>query len=176
MAAVGVLSAFHPAFAQCGLAVVPAAETRWYRSDGWAIPGLEDAKFRPIHQVVDGKQIDWPWPDDVSVSAFMPDDNHRQLTIPGAVFDESGSSKKLLEQTAYLYWIFRWEIHGKPYAYSYDLGSAHTGCAFTFDLVDDRGDGKFRLMVSPGHIVMDHPPGVGPAPPPLPGWATKPSS
>jgi hypothetical protein len=176
MAAVGVFSSFLPAFAQCGLAVVPAAETKWYRSEGWAIPGLEGAKFRPLHQVVDGKQIVWHWADDVTVSAFLPDDNHRHLTIPGAVFDDSGSSKKLLEQSAYLYWIFRWEFQGRPYAYSYDLGSEHTGCGFSFDLIDDRGDGKFRLMAAPGHSVMDHEPGADPEPPPLPVWAAKPAS
>jgi hypothetical protein len=176
MVAIGAVFAFLPAFAQCGLAVAPAAETRWFRSDGWAIPGLEDAKFRPVHQVIDGKQIDWHWPDGVSVSAFLPDENHRHLTIPGAVFDDSGSSKKLLEQSAYLYWIFRWEIQGRPYVYSYKLGSEHTGCGFSFDLIDDRGDGKFRLMVSPGHSDMNHRPGADPVPPPLPTWATKPSS
>jgi hypothetical protein len=176
MAAVGVFSSFLPAFAQCGLAVVPAAETKWYRSEGWAIPGLEGAKFRPLHQVVDGKQIVWHWADDVTVSAFLPDDNQRHLTIPGAVFDDSGSSKKLLEQSAYLYWIFRWEFQGRPYAYSYDLGSEHTGCGFSFDLIDDRGDGKFRLMAAPGHCVMDHEPGADPEPPPLPVWAAKPAS
>jgi hypothetical protein len=176
MAAVGVLSATLPAVGQCGLAVAPAAETRWYRSDGWAIPGLEDAKFRPLHVVVDGKQRDWHWADGVTVSVSLPDDNHRHLTIPGAVFDDNGSSKKLLEQSAYLYRIFRWEFKGRPYAYSYDLGSEHTGCGFSFDLIDDRGDGKFRLMASPGHSVMDRLPGAEPEPPPLPSWAVKPSS
>jgi hypothetical protein len=176
IAAVGFLSAVLPAFAQCGLAVVPAAETRWYRSDGWAIPGLEDAKFRPLHQMVDGKQKDSHWANGITVSAYMPDDNHRQLTIPGAVFDESGSSKKLLEQSAYLYWIFRWEVQGKPYAYSYNVGSTRIACSFTFDLVDDRGDGKFRLLISPGNSVMNRLPGSDPEPPPLPTWATNPSS
>lgn len=175
MVAVGVLSAAHSAFAQCGLAVAPVDETRWYRNEGWEIAGLSDAKFRPLHWMEDGKQKDWHWANGVTVSAYMPDDNHRQLTIPGATFDDSGSPKKLLEQSAYLYWISRWEIYGKPFAYSYYLGSAHTGCAFTFDLVDDRGDGKFRLMVAPGHSAMNHGPGADPEPPPLPSWTTKPS-
>lgn len=177
IAAVWVLSADLPACAQCGLAVAPAAETRWYRSEGWTIPGIDDAKrIAPIHWTTDGKAKDLHWPEGITVSVVVHDDDYRFITIPGAVFNDGGKKERLLQQSAYLYWMFRWEIHGKPYAYSYDLGSAHTGCGFSFDLIDDRGDGKFRLMVAPGHSVLNHSPGTVPEPPPLPAWTVKPSS
>jgi len=30
--------------AQCGFAIVPAADKNWHRNEGWPIPGLSDAK------------------------------------------------------------------------------------------------------------------------------------
>jgi len=44
-----------PCVAQCGFEIVPAAGKNWYRSEGWIIPGLSDAKgFAKINRTVDG--------------------------------------------------------------------------------------------------------------------------
>jgi hypothetical protein len=62
-------------------------------------------------------------------------------------------------------------MNGTPYAYSYELWP-DVACDANVDIIDDRGDGKFRLMTAPGHLIM----GKDPTPPPVPAWLSKPKS
>jgi hypothetical protein len=71
--------------------------------------------------------------------------------------------------------MLRWEMNGTPYAYSYELGQHDVACFASVDIIDDRGDGKFRLMTSPGHTLMVSP-GSTPEPPSVPEWLQKPKS
>jgi hypothetical protein len=151
-----------PCPAQCGFHVEPATATHWYREQGWQLPGLNDAKrIAPLRLEVNGAEK--AWPAGISVSAIIHDDGY-DVQFPEAVFDEDGSSKKMLAATFELKWMFRWEFEGKPYAYSYELWPHDVGCSESIDIIDDRGDGKFRLMTSPGHASF----GQHAVPPPVP--------
>jgi hypothetical protein len=164
-----------PCAAQCGFAIVPAAEQRWYRDEGWLIPGLSDAKgFADMHRTVDGKPQDWVWPEGVTAHIAVHDHDY-DVQFPDAVFDDGGSNKRMLSRKFLLYRMLRWEVNGKPYAYSYLLGPHDVACTSSVDIVDDRGDGKFRLMISPGHLLIG-PIGREPSPPPIPEWLQQPKS
>jgi hypothetical protein len=164
-----------PCFAQCGFAIVPAADTHWYREQGWPIPGLDDAKgFAKIHLTVDGKPEQLPLPDGVTVAWVVHGDDY-YVRFPDAVFDQNGSPMRMLARSFKLYEMLRWEMNGTPYAYSYELGPLDIACSATVDIIDDRGDGKFRLMTSPGHPMIG-PASSGYEPPPVPAWLQKPKS
>jgi hypothetical protein len=161
--------------AQCGFAIVPAAAERWYRNEGWTIPGLSDAKgFAVIHRTFDGKPKDFILPEGISVTWVAHDEDY-DVHFPGAIFDEDGSRKRMLPRRYKLYSMLRWEMNGTPYAYSYLLGPYDVACMASVDIIDDRGDGKFRLMTSPGHTLAVRP-GGNPEPPPVPEWLQKPKT
>jgi hypothetical protein len=63
-------------------------------------------------------------------------------------------------------------MNGKPYAYSYHLLPYDIACDATVDIIDDRGDGKFILMTSPGHPIITQ----DPVPPSVPEWLERPKS
>lgn len=107
-------------------------------------------------------------PDGVTVSATV---DSFSAHFPEAAFSENGTSKKMLARTIEVKVIYRWEINGRPYAYSYTLSPRELLCFFTVDFIDDKGDGIFRVMTSPGHPAIT----LGP-PPPVPGWARKPKT
>lgn len=166
---------YHPSSAQCGFAIVPAADKRWYRHEGWPVPGLSDAKgFADIHRTIGGKPKDWVWPEGITVKWVAHDKNY-DVQFPDAIFEEDGSRKRMLPRRFMLYSMLRWEMNGTPYAYSYDLGPYDVACVASVDIVDDRGDGKFRLITSPGHTLMRHG-GSTPPVPPVPEWLQKPKS
>jgi len=159
-----------PSLAQCGFAIAPAAGVRWYREQGWQLPGLGDAKgIGPLNLTVNGQPK--VWPEGITVSTVLHDEGYRVL-FPDAVFDDSGARKRMLARRFGLSRMLRWEIHGTPYAYSYDLSPLDVLCITTVDIIDDRGDGKFRLMTSPGHAIIFR----DIVPPPVPEWLSNPKS
>jgi hypothetical protein len=156
--------------AQCGFAIEPAADVHWYREQGWQPPGLNDAKrIGPLNVTING--VPKVWPEGITVSVVVHDDGYR-VRFPEAVFEDNGTRKKMLPRSFELSQMVRWEMHGTAYAYSYFLLPLDMLCIATVDIIDDRGDGKFRLMASPGHTVM----GREMAPPPVPEWLNKPKS
>jgi hypothetical protein len=171
--ALAALTAFvypFPSSAQCGFAIEPAAEVHWYREQGWLPPGLDDAKLiGPLHVTING--LPKVWPEGITVSLVMHDEGYR-VQFPEAVFEDNGARKRMLLRSFDLRQMVRWEMRGTPYAYSYDLWPLDVACSATIDIIDDRGDGKFRLMTSPGHTIM----GRDLAPPPVPEWLNKPKS
>ncbi len=159
-----------PSSAQCGFAIEPAADVRWYREQGWPLPGLSDAqRVEPLHVTINGQPK--VWPDGITVSIVTHPDGYR-VQFPEAIFEANGSQKKMLARSFGLGQMVRWEMHNTPYAYSYELWPRGILCDTTIDIIDDRGDGKFRLIKSPGHLVM----GREMAPPPVPEWLNKPKS
>jgi len=171
--ALAALAAFvypFPSSAQCGFAIEPAAEVHWYREQGWRPPGLDDAKrIGPLNLTINGVQK--VWPEGITLSAVLHGEDYR-VQFPEAVFEDNGAQKKMLPRSFVLKQMVRWEMNGTPYAYSYYLLPLDVACISTIDIVDDRGDGKFRLMISPGHPVW----GRDPSPPPVPEWLNKPKS
>jgi sulfur carrier protein ThiS len=151
--------------AQCTFVAEPIAVTSWYRSEGWLLPGVKDGKATaPFTVTINGKPP--AWPEGVTVSEIVHDKGYH-VSFPAAVFEENGKPKKMQARKVGLHRLLRWDINGQPYIYSYDLWPAGTLCTFSVDLVDEKGDGSFRLMVAPGH------PQVGPQSPAPPQWAKK---
>ena len=169
--------------AQCGFQVKPINNVRWYRGEGWQLPGLQDASAivrvnlnarDGTHLLVDGSTPRWP--KGLTVSSIEHRGAYR-VTFPEAIFEEDGVREKMLPSTFDFVWLWRWEMNGRTYAYTYELFPAPTrgmvlACTVTFDVVDDKGDGKFRLMTSPGHPIS----GENTDPPHLPEWLNKPKS
>jgi hypothetical protein len=156
--------------AQCGFSITPAAVVRWYREAGWQTPGVADAKsISKVNLTVNDKPF--VWPDGITVSMVVHEDNYR-VRFPEAIFDENGNSKKMHSSIFQLARLLRWEMNGKTYAYSYELWPERTLCTATVDIFDDKGDGKFRLMTLPGHIIDVQ----NPVAPPVPEWLKEPKS
>jgi len=169
VACLGFLPA-HLMFGQCGFVIEPVADVHWYRADGWQVPGLNDAKaIVKVNLNINGKP--WTWPDGISVSLIQHKDDYRVL-FPEAIFEDDAINKRMLGRSFVLKQLLRWEMNGKAYAYSYYLWPLDIACIATVDIIDERGDGKFRLMNSPGHIIL----GRNLTPPPVPKWLSDPAS
>jgi len=125
----------------------------------------------PVKLTVDGKPTPWSFPDGVTFSIVQHEYGYH-LTFPEAIFVEGGKRTKMLSRTFLLYQQVRWEIKGKAYAYSYLLGPRDVLCTANIDIIDDKGDGVFRVMTPNGHTIW----GAKTVPPPLPEWATPPKS
>ena len=172
LAAVAVILCFSSLsmFAQCGFVAEPVSGTSWYRSDGWQLPGVRDGRSHgPIKVTINGQQPSWP--DGVTVSELMHGKNYR-VRFPAAVFRDGLKTRKMRARMLDLYKLVRWDINGKPFAYSYLLHPDGHLCVFSVDLIDDKGDGIFRVMVTPGHALVR----LDSQPPALPEWAKKPTT
>jgi hypothetical protein len=157
------------ACAQCGFAFEPAAAVRWYRSEGWIIPGLADANaIAPIRLEIEGKPAPWSFPEGVTAHWVQHGAGYR-VTFPAAIFERGGQRTKMLEREFVLYQMVRWEVNDRPYAYSYVLGPLDVACTANVDIIDEDGDGVFRVMTPDGHILSRHAEA-----PPVPDWARKP--
>ena len=163
--------------AQCGFHIEPAAESGWFRAEGWTTPGVADAKWaRVVRKTADGKEQSVGLPAGISVSMAVHDHgpNHGyDVWFPDSLFSTEGIEKRLKAARFLLYELVRWEMDGKVYAYSYLLGPYDVACTASVDLIDDKGDGKFRWMVPGGHTLIVPPPNH-PEPPPVPEWVKKP--
>jgi hypothetical protein len=159
-----------PSSAQCGFAIVPAADVSWYRDAGWETPGVSDAKsIAKVNLTINGKPH--VWPNEITVSAVVHDEGY-EVSFPEAAFDDNGAHKKMLSRNFLLKQLLRWEMNGKPYAYSYYLWPHDVACMAAIDIIDDKGDGKFRLMTPAGHVITSR----DPMPPPVPEWLNRPKS
>ena len=155
--------------AQCGFSIEPAADVRWFRLEGWATPGVSDAKtFAPVKLEVNRKPQSWNWPEGVSAKIAVHDYGYN-VAFPEAVFVDGAVKKRMMSKRFLLYRLIRWEMDGKVFAYSYELGPYDVMCAATIDLIDDTGDGKFRLMIPYGHVLMGDTQS-----PQIPQWAQRP--
>ena len=161
------------ACAQCGFAFEPAAVIRWYRSEGWTIPGLADAQaIVPVIRTIDGKSVPWDFPEGVTVHGVLHDHDYR-VTFPEAIFEGNGKRTKMLARVFGLFAMLRWEVNGRPYAYSYELRPFDVACATSIDIIDEDGDGIFRVMTPGGHSIVSVRHAEAP---PLPAWAIKPKT
>jgi hypothetical protein len=170
---VGVLSL--KVWAACDFAYDPASVPKYYREQGWALPGVADynphakASFEnaPISGTIPG-----------AVAQLLPHDDSPYIAeFPTQEFLEGTVHKKL--RTAKMHaTIVRWVIDARTVAYSYGMSpveahkkdgkwviDAEAGCTFFATFVDDRGDGVFRLMV-PSTFTRDL----------IPAWIKKPEA
>jgi hypothetical protein len=176
---------YRPGFssAQCGFHAERLDIVRWYRIEGWALPGLQDATaitkvdyfVNNDHVVIDGRSR--LWPEGITAWSIKHGDhrNHYRVSFPDAIFEEDGIRKKMVQSTFVLVWLVRWEMNGTPYAYSYTLWPSpnehvFAACMSSIEITDDKGDGKFRLLTSSGGFPH------GLTPPPLPAWLKKPKT
>jgi len=143
---------------------------RWYRSGGWTIPGLADAiAIAPVRLNIEGKPVPWDFPEGVTAHWVQHGADYR-VTFPEAIFERDGQRTKMLARKFILYQMVRWEVNGQPYAYSYILGPLDVACSANIDIIDENGDGVFRVMTPDGHTLFSRH-AVGP---PVPEWAKKP--
>jgi len=155
---------------QCRFVVEPVADMSGYRNEGWELPGVEDGK--PLIVTLNGERMTWPGGVTVSAIGHNRSYPHYHVSFPEAVYEDHGVRMKMRPKKVGVVIILQWEVNGKPYAYSYELAPDDVLCTFSVDFVDDKGDGVFRVMNSPGHPLR----GRKTQPPAVPDWARKPSS
>jgi hypothetical protein len=155
-------------FPQCGFVVKPVSATAWYRRDGWQLPGLDGAKVKGPYKVsVNGNPP--AWPRGVTLSEVIA--KHKRANFPEVQFENNGTTKRMEAAEFGILQLWRWDIDGKPYAYSYELARPGLACEFSVDILDNKGDGIFRIMSVPGHPPLTR----NLQPPPVPEWG-KPKS
>jgi hypothetical protein len=159
-----------PLIAQCGFIGKPVAANEWYRSEGWSLPGVADAKqVAPVNITLNGEAFNWPA--GVELAALIHPKKY-VVSFPAALFETGGAKQIMSARRLQLGYLYRWEFHGNVYAYSYELIPRDLGCLFSIDLVDDRGDGVFRVMRLDGHAFRLPKNGY----PAVPDWAKKPKA
>jgi hypothetical protein len=171
--ALGAVVSALPALAQCGFQSKPIAGFSWYRAEGWPTPGIDDADSVALLTVnrdglpliVDGRKSDWP--EGLTASRLMHERDYH-LVFPAAVYEDNGQRRQLQPAGFSLVALLRWDVRGKPYAYSYTILSDTVACGFSMDLIDDVGDGKFRILKSSDRMTIGFPP--------IPAWVSKPNS
>jgi hypothetical protein len=171
--ALGTMVIAIPTPAQCGFQSRPIAGFSWYRSEGWPTPGVRDAKIiaplaidrSGIPLVVNGRRDDWP--EGLTVSRVRPKHDYH-FVFPSVDFEENGQHRQMQSASFSLVALLRWEMGGQPYAYTYTILSDTVACGFSMELIDDIGDGKFRVLKSPDRVTFSFPP--------LPAWTSKPKS
>jgi hypothetical protein len=141
----------------CSLEFDPVAIPRYYRANGWALPGTTD--FVPFASP--RRLGEYPSANISGARAVIlaHNDDPYIVKFPAQVFTLDGNAKRLRPVLAKAA-ILRWEANGKVFAYSYGLVpvSAHkiggrwkidteVGCTFDATFIDETGDGVFRLLV-----------------------------
>jgi len=163
----------------CEFKYDPASVPRFYREDGWSLPGIENddphlkadmyglPRLDVLNQVAGLK-----------VHVLRRDEDHYVVRFPEQVFSLSDQHNRMRSMLAKAI-IVRWEIDSKIVAYTYGLipiekaykkkgqwvYEGELGCIFYGTFVDDRGDGVFRTLV-PGSLTPDL----------MPAWAKQPRS
>ncbi len=161
------------ALAQCGFQSKPISGFSWYRAEGWPTPGVDDAESvaplavnrNGLPLIVNGRKDDWP--EGLTASRLVHERDYH-LVFPAVIFEDNGQRRQSQSAGFSLVALLRWEVRGKPYAYSYTILSDTVACGFSMDLIDDVGDGKFRVLKSSDRLTIGFPP--------LPVWISKPNS
>jgi len=146
----------------CEFRYDPASLPRFYREEGWNLPGIHDDDAR-----VEPNKYGFPSVDAVlrnvpgaKAYPLRRDEDHYVVRFPAEVFllgNERKRMRPLLAKAS----IIRWEINGKVVAYSYGLipvtkayknkgkwvYEGEVGCIFYGTFIDDKGDGVFRTLV-----------------------------
>jgi hypothetical protein len=146
----------------CEFRYDPASVPRFYREEGWGLPGIhdDDPHVKPngygappvgdLLRAVPGAKM----------YLLRRDEDHYVINFPAQLFALGDEHKKMRPFLAKAT-IIRWEINGKVLAYSYGLipiskaykqdgkwvYEGELGCIFYGTFIDDKGDGVFRTLV-----------------------------
>jgi hypothetical protein len=161
VAAVFVVIAVPIVFA-CDFKYDPVSVTQFYRSEGWALPGIEDNPLAAVET--------YRLPRFLSIPGAKPQVIRHEFPyivgFPAQDFELKGARQKMRAAQMKVS-IVRWVIYSRIVAYSYGLTpvTAHqdknkwvidseAACIFDVTFIDDKGDGIFRVMVH-GPLASD---------------------
>ena len=148
--------ALAPAAPACDLKYDAVSAPRYYREEGWKLPGIHE--FKP-HQP--GEYNEYPMMGVVpgAQASVLAHEYPYIVSLPVQEFVLNGARQRMRAMQVKAT-IIRWMMDDHVVAYSYGLipVNAHkkkgkwvikseAGCIFTVTFVDDRGDGVFRLLV-----------------------------
>jgi len=146
----------------CGFRYDPASVPRFYREEGWSLPGIHDDDPRvkanlygtpPLGDVLRAMP-------EAKAHLLRRDEDHYVVSFPAQVF-VLGTERKEMRPVLAKATIVRWEINGKIVAYSYGLipiskaykkagrwiYEGELACIFNATFINDKGDGVFRTLV-----------------------------
>jgi hypothetical protein len=153
-----LLLAVPAATASCGFDYDPASIPKYYRANGWALPGIADSNASAKVQT---EGLPMPRePISGAIASILPhDDSPYIVEFPAQEFMLNGAMQRMrpvrLKAT-----IIRWSVNGQVVAYSYGLVpivahrergkwvvDSEAGCVFAATFIDDKGDGVFRILI-----------------------------
>ena len=159
-----VLLAVAPAALACSFRYDPASIPKYYRAEGWVLPGAKDFNPTATPQPYGNPRTDRiPGAE----AQLLPHDEYPYIVeFPAQEFRLNGARQRMRPTQAKTN-IVRWKVDEHVVAYSYGLipVTAHrangkwvvdseAACIFTATFVDDKGDGVFRILV-PGAFTQD---------------------
>jgi hypothetical protein len=138
--------------AQCTFHTEPVDYVRYYRAEGWVLPGIHDGTLSAANTNVG--------PLGLGVRLVSHDGKY-VADFPRVDFQANGKQRRMSAQQMLINrGVMGWEMNGKAFAYSYSLTpvtahrkankwtiDAEAGCEFDVNFIDDKGDGIFRLLV-----------------------------
>lgn len=164
----------------CDFHYGPASTPRYYREQGWMLPGIHADTPR-------GKIIEYGIPPLSPVLGSVPsarailiprDQDQYVIEFPEQVFSLDADRKRMARILAKAV-IVRWEMNGKIVAYTYSLipikkaykrhgkwrYEGELACIFYGTFIDEKGDGVFRTLV-PDTLQPEY----------IPSWAMPPAA
>jgi len=159
----------------CTFQFDPAANVKYYRSEGWNLPGIADFNFSaPVRYLGQYPTASIP----AARAIPLPHAEYPYIIeMPAQTFALDSAPKRMRPVLARAA-ILRWEMDGKIFAYSYALipvsarrmnGNwqidSESLCVFNATFIDETGDGVFRLLV-PGRLTESL----------VPAWVKRPQS
>ena len=142
-----------PACADCGFRFNPVSTLQYYRENGWALPGVSRASAATAS--FDARLNDLPG---AKAYRLMDRRSSPVLKFPAQEFVLDGTRQKTQPFEARAT-IVQWKVGTRVVAYSYSLNpgrSRHVNgkivfqgyaCIFGLTVIDDRGDGVFRVLI-----------------------------
>ena len=146
----------------CDFQYDPASVPRFYRENGWPLPGIDDDDPRVKANLYGVPRLDvLNQVAGLEFSVLRRDQDHYVIRFPEQTFslgDQRHRMRPILAKAI----ILRWTVSGKVIAYTYGLipiekaykkdgewvYEGEVGCIFYGTFVDDRGDGVSRTLVS----------------------------
>lgn len=150
--ALAVCLAIMPVVVGCTFQFDPAASERYYRAEGWELPGIRDFDLKaPLRTefagVLDVRAI------------ILPHGNHPYIVnLPAQIFTLNGETKRMRAVLARAT-VMRLEVNGKVFGYEYAMipVQAHRRngfwkidseslCVFSATFIDETGNGVFTAL------------------------------
>jgi len=147
-----------PAVLGCTFQFDPAASARYYRAEGWELPGIHDFDVKaPIRAEVLGVE-------GVRAIVLRYRNHPNVVNLPAQVFTLNSESKRMRPVLAKAT-VMRLEANGKVFGYWYSLipveAHQHNGawkiddealCVFDATFIDETGNGVFTTLY-PGPLT-----------------------